>query len=113
MKHRQIAFHARDCCHQVLPHVRGHCLGRFVLHSSKTFTVQCRDFVTVAQKLCHDVKISLLLVGRALELSNILVISRAALLTGFSEVWIVGLSSWYNASSLMSVTSDCAFVMCM
>ena len=56
MKHHQILFRARDSCHQVLPHVRGHCLGRFVLRSSKTFTVLCRDFVTMAQKLCHKVQ---------------------------------------------------------
>jgi hypothetical protein len=38
MKHRQIAFRARDWRHQVLSHGRGHCRGRFVLHSSKTFS---------------------------------------------------------------------------
>jgi len=58
-------------------------------------------------------KMSLLLVGKALELSNILVISRAALLTCLLEGWIVGISSWYNTSSLVSVASGCAFVMFM
>jgi len=87
--------------YKVLSHVYWHKPGHFYLHSTKTFTINCRDIITLKNTVMLS-EMSVLLVRTATELSNILVISWVILLACLWKRW--------NSAGLLLILRDSAFM---